>query len=234
MVTNIIRKVIEKHLVPRESFIYGFADLTNLVDQNYGEHHFGISIGRKLDSRIVNGVMHGPTLIYYNHYRNINDELTDLVNNIVTDLRLVGVSAIPTETTVTTEKLDTEYADTLRTKLSHKMVATRSGLGWIGKSDLLISKEFGPRLRLATILTNYPLEGDKSPVESSRCGSCKICMDRCPAGAISGISWDISLDRDEFFDAFKCREQCRKFGEENLKMNVRVCGICVAVCPFGW
>lgn len=231
---NIVRNVIEKHLVPVEDYIYGFADLTNIIDHSFGDFQFGISIARRLDPRIVNGVIHGPTRAYYQHYKKINEELTELTGRIVSDLKSNGINAIATATTATTEQLDTEYAATLRTVLSHKMVATRAGLGWIGKSDLLVTKEFGPRLRLATILTNHPLECDRTPIETSRCGSCRICMDRCPAGAINGKPWDISVDRDEFFDAFKCREQCRKFGEENLKMNVRVCGICVAVCPFGW
>ena len=38
--------------------------------------------------------------------------------------------------------------------ISHKMVATRAGLGWIGKADLFISSRFGPRLRLVSILIN--------------------------------------------------------------------------------
>jgi epoxyqueuosine reductase QueG len=87
---------------------------------------------------------------------------------------------------------------------------------------------------LVSILVNTPLECDEPAIEKSRCGTCTICMTSCPAGAINGKLWDISVDRDEFFDAFKCREKCKEFGEKYLKMDVRVCGICVAVCPFGW
>ena len=50
--------------------------------------------------------------------------------------------------------------------------------------------------------------------------------------AINGKLWDITVDREEFFDPFKCRQKCKEFGEKYLKMNVRVCGICVAVCPL--
>ena len=229
-----IEEIMEKHLVPREEFIFGFADLSHLIDKSFGEYQFGISIGKKLNERIVNGIYNGPTLSYYQHYRQVNDELSALSQAIAADLKPLGISVRPTEPTVTTEELDTVYASDLRTKLSHKMVATRAGLGWIGKSDLFISKSFGPRLRLVTLLTNFPLESKNEPIEISKCGSCNICMNRCPAGAINGKLWDISVDRDEFFDAFKCREKCKEFGEKNLKANIRVCGICVAVCPFGW
>jgi epoxyqueuosine reductase len=233
MSNELLRKIIEKHLEPGQDFIYGFADLTHLVEENLGDFRFGISIGKKLDDKIVNGIYFGPTLEYYQHYRQVNDELASLTLSISGDLKKIGVDSICIDPTVTTEQLDTIYASNLKTRISHKMVATRAGLGWIGKSDLFISNKFGPRLRLVSILTNTPLETDIQPVEKSRCGNCKRCMDRCPAGAINGKLWDISIGRDEFFDPFKCREKCKEFGEKYLKMNVRVCGICVAVCPFG-
>jgi epoxyqueuosine reductase QueG len=229
-----IRNIIEKHLQPGEEFIYGFADLTNIIDNSFGDFRYGISIGKKLNDRVVNGVISGPTLEYYQHYREINIELAALSHKICNDLQSIGVETMFTEPTVTTAELDTIYADTLKTSLSHKMVATRAGLGWIGKSDLFVSRAFGPRLRLVSILTSTLLECNEPPVEKSRCGACKICMDRCPAKAINGKLWDISVGREEFFDAFKCREMCKELGEKYLKMDVRVCGICVAVCPFGW
>ena len=234
MKTDLIREVIIRHLVPQDEYIFGFADLKNLVDQSYRDFQFGISIGKKLNDKIVNGIYGGPTLEYYRHYRQVNEELAALTRSISADLENIGVDSVIVDPTVTTTEMDTIYASNLKTRLSHKMVATRAGLGWIGKSDLFISNTFGPRLRLVSILTNTPLECCEKPVEKSRCGQCKICMNRCPAKAINGKAWDISVDRDEFFDAYKCREMCKEFGEKYLRMDVRVCGICVAVCPFGW
>ena len=234
MKTELIREVIEKHLVPKQEFIYGFADLTNLIDKSFNDFQYGISIGKKLNGNIVDGIYHGPTLEYYEHYRQTNEELAALTHSIAANLKEIDVDSVCAGPTVTTTELDTVYSSNLRTRLSHKMVATRAGLGWIGKSDLFVSNAFGPRLRLVSMLTNTPLECDVLPIEKSRCGNFKLCMDRCPAGAINGKPWDISIDRDEFFDAFKCREKCKELGAKHLKMNVRVCGICVAVCPYGW
>jgi epoxyqueuosine reductase len=234
MQTELIREILIKHLLPKEKFIYGFADLVGLIDQGFGDFRYGISIGKKLDDNIVNGILGGPTLEYYRHYRQVNEELAILTGAIAAELNKAGVDTISLEPTVTTHELDTVYAEDLTVAVSHKMVATRAGLGWIGKSDLFVSKVFGPRIRLVSILTNVALDPVAEPVEKSRCGSCKICMDRCPAGAINGKLWDTSVRREEFFDAFKCREKCKEFGEKFLNMDVRVCGICVAVCPFGW
>jgi epoxyqueuosine reductase len=232
--TDEIRKVLDKHLIPEAEYIYGFGDLSNLIDDSFGNFHFGISIGKRLDTRIVNSIFGGPTLEYYKHYRKVNEELAGLTASISTDLKKIGIDTICAEPTVSTHELDTIYSDHLTTLLSHKMVATRAGLGWIGKSDLFVSRAFGPRLRLVSIQTNTPLEIETEPIDKSRCGTCKICMDRCPARAINGKLWDTSVKREEFFDAFKCRAKCKELGEKYLKMDAAVCGICVAVCPFGW
>jgi len=103
----------------------------------------------------------------------------------------------------------------------------------IGKTALFISSEYGPRVRLATILTNTPLESSQAPFLHSECGECNLCVEKCPAGAATGQEWNTKLDRDEFFDAFKCRAMCRKLGHKMIGKNKRLCGICVSVCPVG-
>jgi epoxyqueuosine reductase QueG len=113
------------------------------------------------------------------------------------------------------------------------MVATRAGLGWIGKTDLFISKKFGPRLRLVSILLSTPVKPKSKPVEKNRCGKCNLCVDICPANAANGKLWDITVEREEFFDPWKCRKQCAEFGSSRLGLDVRICGMCVSICPIG-
>ena len=90
--------------------------------------------------------------------------------------------------------------DTFISKLyalfNHKMAATSAGIGWVGKNGLLISPEHGPRLSLATVLTDAPLAPD-APVEAGRCGECTLCRDHCPSGAITGAEWS---RRDPFVE----------------------------------
>jgi epoxyqueuosine reductase QueG len=145
----------------------------------------------------------------------------------------MNISTISIEPTFSDDELDDEYYKTLRADVSHKMVATRAGLGWIGKTDLFISKKFGPRLRLATILTDYPLDCVNVPIDESRCGKCTLCVDKCPAQAANGIPWNIHVAREEFYNPFKCREKCLELSWQNMKQHISICGICVSVCPLG-
>jgi len=230
---NNVSSIVGKHLVPSENFIYGFADLTGLLDKKFDGYNSGISIGRILDNGIVDKIIDGPTREYYGHYRKINDELEQITIEISDDLNKNGIDSLNIEPTVSTSDLDSKYSATLRTDISHKMVATRAGLGWIGKTDLFISKEYGPRLRLVSILLKTLLTPLSDPIEKSHCGKCNICVDICPAKAANGLLWDISIPREHFFDPWKCRKQCADFGRLRLNMNARVCGVCVAACPVG-
>jgi epoxyqueuosine reductase len=230
---RIIDKIVKRHLIPAENHIYGFSDLTGLLEEKFIGFNYGISIGRKLDYSIVDKVIDGPTLEYYSHYRQINEELSLLTKRISEDLNKNEIETLNIDPTVSTSELDTTYFKTLRTDLSHKMVATRAGLGWIGKTDLFISGEFGPRLRLVSILLKTPVKPGSKPVDVSRCGRCNICVDICPAKAANGKRWDITVDREEFFDPWKCRNQCAEFGRLRFGIDARICGICVAACPVG-
>jgi epoxyqueuosine reductase QueG len=163
----------------------------------------------------------------------MNDDLAELSHNISKDLNDNRIETIDIEPTVTINALDSIYLKTLKTDLSHKMVATRAGLGWIGKTDLFISKMFGPRLRFVSILLKTPVKAKTKPIDKSRCGTCNICVDICPAKAANGILWDITVKREDFFDPWKCRKQCAEFGRLRLGLDDRICGMCVAACPIG-
>jgi Uncharacterized Fe-S protein len=230
---KIIDDILKKHLLPAENYIFGFAELTGLLQNKFIGFNYGISIGRKLDYKIVDKVNNGPTPEYYSHYRQINKDLSLLTKKISDDLNKNDIETLNIGPTVSTSELDSVYSKTLRTDLSHKMVATRAGLGWIGKTDLFISREFGPRLRLVSILLKTPVKPKLKPVDMSRCGNCSICVDICPAKAANGKLWDITVDREEFYDPWKCRNQCAEFGRNRLGLDVRICGICVASCPIG-
>lgn len=225
-------EIIERNLVPSEEYIYGFANLSGLIHKKYGAFIYGISIGKRLDDQIIDAIKQGPTLEYHDYYNQINSELAVLAEQIKSDLAKAGIPAIIIEPTVHTnlERFD-NYDRTLTVDVSHKMVATRAGLGWIGKTDLLISRAFGPRLRFVSLLIDRKPDGEATPVETSECGKCNICVEECPAQAASGELWNIHIHRNQFFDAQKCREMCGKLARERLQIDQRICGICISVCP---
>ena len=228
-----VHKIVTNHLLPAENYIYGFADLSGLLDKKFEGYNYGISIGRILDNDIVDKVIDGPTIEYYYHYRKINEELEQLTVDISDDLNNNNIESLNIKPTIPNSEIDSKYSATLRTDLSHKMVATRAGLGWIGKTDLFISKVCGPRLRLVSILLKTTLLPKSKPIDKSRCGVCNICVEICPANAASGKLWNIKVKREEFFNPWKCRNQCSEFGLLRLGVDARICGMCVAACPIG-
>lgn len=111
----------------------------------------------------------------------------------------------------------------------HKTCATRAGLGWIGRMGVLVSRQYGPRVWLVSVLTDAPLPMAE-PITSGKCGQCHKCVEACPAGAISGALWDVSLERKDLLDVKKCQTHRKKLGENYAKPT---CGLCLAACPFG-
>lgn len=234
LVQTLIEEAIRTYLLPSEEFIYGFADLRGLLDPEFRKFNYGISIGKKLNSEILDSIENGPTHEYYEQYREMNAILAQITGDICTDLRKNGIPCMDVSPTVIMNSEEFKpYQHDLRYKFSHKMTATRAGLGWIGKTDLFVSKAFGPRLRLASILLGISIKDPGKPVSASRCGKCDVCVTKCPALAANGKLWDINTDRDMFFDAQKCRDQCGKFGMDLFQKDTRICGICVSVCPLG-
>ena len=90
------------------------------------------------------------------------------------------------------------------TPLPHKTIAVKAGLGWIGKHDLLITREWGSAISMCSVLTNVPIQVENTPEMQSRCGNCAICKEVCEPGAISGKSWSKGIDRDQLVDVQKC------------------------------
>ena len=108
----------------------------------------------------------------------------------------------------------------------HKLAAHLAGLGWIGKSALLITPEHGPRVRWGTVLTDAPLEAG-TPMDEM-CRDCDECVKGCPAHAFTGQAFDQPRPRSEIFAA----EACYRYLRERETLH-RACGMCVYICPFG-
>jgi epoxyqueuosine reductase len=104
----------------------------------------------------------------------------------------------------------------VRALFSYKHAAVLAGLGTMGRNSLLITPEFGPRVRLACLLTEVPLE-ETPPIQKDLCVSCNACISVCPAQAIQepgpGQAYAIN------------RFACRAYRQAGL-----VCSVCLKVC----
>jgi epoxyqueuosine reductase len=106
--------------------------------------------------------------------------------------------------------------------------AARSGVGFYGKNTLLITRRHGSWVVLGTLVTDVEVE--PSPPLSLDCGSCRLCIDACPTGA---------LDEPGVLDATRCLSYWTQapgpIPEEYrapLGSQVYGCDICQDVCPW--
>ncbi len=107
----------------------------------------------------------------------------------------------------------------------HLPIAIAAGLGELGKHGSIITPELGSNLRLATVLTDLPLEID-TPREvgvDDFCASCRICESNCPPHAILPAKQLVRGVRRWYVDFDKCVPYFAKTAG---------CGICIQVCPW--
>lgn len=216
---------IESTLKEYGANLVGFADVTKVPDKVTGGLPRAVSIGVALNPAIVRAISDGPTRQYYAEYERVNDLLAKLCERVAHIFTDAGHQAEAVR--ATTEKFDPV---TLSTRTQHKTIATRAGLGWIGKSALLITKGYGPAVRFGSVLTDAEFDTGE-PVNASRCGDCRTCVDRCPAGAIAGHNWAVGDPREALYDAFACRDMATKLsGKQGIVSTI--CGICINACPW--
>ena len=185
-----------------------------------------VSIAIQLPVSVFETISDKPTPIYAATYQTANRILDELSFRTAVALQKEGFHSLPIPAS---QVLDREnwYA-----AISHKAVARMAGLGWQGKNLLLITPQFGSRVRLVTVLTNAPLIAD-TPVKN-RCGSCMLCRDSCPAKAIKGVNTlDHYRDREEALHFSRCVEKLTKDYAALPGIGAPICGICIKVCPFG-
>jgi len=209
----------------------GFADLEAIPSENRNGLPLGVSIGVALSPRIISEITKGPTDAYLEECFRLDAVLNRIGQKAVEILTSRGYAA---KQQATTNTPGMQYPPDFTTALPHKSVATRAGLGWIGKCALLITGQFGSAVRLGSILTDADLTTG-TPIDQSSCGACTVCLDACPAHALSGNSWEVGVPRDSLVDALKCRKTARdrlsmRIGREVIGRTF--CGICVGSCPW--
>jgi len=210
---------VEEILINRDIALIGFADLSEIdINLRHGLK-YGISIAMALS--IFPSITDEPSIEYYNEYRRLNRKLNETSCFIVDKIKERGFNAF-----LAGQRQDENF----RTPLPFKTLATRAGLGWIGKSAALITKEYGNAIRLDGVLTDMPFVTG-TPVNSSLCGDCVECVNSCPGKAIAGNLWNLKTDRDNLLNAQECKKTVIERGKV-FDVTEGTCGICIAVCPW--
>ncbi|MFW9904800.1 MAG: 4Fe-4S double cluster binding domain-containing protein [Candidatus Thorarchaeota archaeon] len=189
--------------------------------------HYAISLAVVIPGSVFDLITNkNPGELYAHYYRTVNtliDHITLRLSERIVKNRYFAL-AIPASLSIGPDKLFSNA--------SHKAFARRAGLGWIGKNLLLITPEFGPRVRLGTVLTNIPLKSNKSAIELN-CGNCTKCIDACPIQALKPSNFEVyPAKRENVFDAMKCHTRLEKLGKKE-HIGVSICGVCIKVCPIG-
>jgi epoxyqueuosine reductase QueG len=185
-----------------------------------------VSIAVRVPAGVFETVGERPTPLYAAVYLTANRLLDDIAFRAAALLQDEGFRSLPIPAS---QVLDREH---WRRAISHKAVARMAGVGWQGKNLLLVTREYGSRVRLVTVLTDAPLAVD-GPVKN-RCGSCTACRDACPSGAIRGVGTrDRYASREEALVFERCRDRLTLENAKLPDVGVPICGVCIRVCPFG-
>jgi epoxyqueuosine reductase QueG len=155
------------------------------------------------------GEAHGGDLLPA-HSEYLNGRLNRGVHELAAYFRRRGYRSLPLPAIAPT---DQRFQEGL---LSYKHVAEVAGMGRIGWHSLLITGEFGPRVRLACLITEALLEPSPRAFENF-CQGCGACVTSCPAKAFEVPGDGMAYAMNKF--------SCRAYRQAGL-----TCSFCMKVC----
>jgi len=207
--------------------LWGAADLSGFSTPLDGAGQgfpIALSYAVPMNPHVMAGVRNGPNQAYADEYAEVNRLINERSRALAAEIKGRGFRA---QALAASDRTDPVH---IKGDFPHKTAATLAGLGWIGRHCQLMTRAFGPWIRLGSVFTDMNLPCGP-PITRSFCGACTRCVDACPAKALKGRAWHPGLSRDEILDAGACdrwkKEHYSAFhGGHN-------CGICSAVCPYG-
>ncbi len=177
----------------------GYADVDGLASE-FVDLPNGISLVMKLPKKAIRFVEDEDYEKYWKCFHGKIAELTDIALKGEEYIKNLGYDAFAL--TMTRNECDMKK---LLSILPYKTIATKSGLGWIGRSALFVTPEYGSAVVLGAILTDMPLDFGK-PITYSSCDECTNCQEACPVDAINPQKWNDRLNRNDIIDIDACFE----------------------------
>ncbi|MDD1673287.1 MAG: epoxyqueuosine reductase [Methanomicrobiales archaeon] len=109
------------------------------------------------------------------------------------------------------------------TFFSHRHAAYLAGLGTFGINNMLLTSQYGPRVRFGSIFTEADLPSNPL-LNDELCTGCLQCVRCCPAHA---------LGEGGYPEVLTDKEACLLYSAELNRQGISPCGICIRVCPVG-
>lgn len=162
-----------------------------------------------------------PSMVYQELYNTSNRVLDDIAYHLTNHLSELGYKALffPRDGYYNLDVL----LDKPQAAFSHVLAGYYAGLGTIGDSHNLLTKEFGPRVRLVSILTDAPLPPDEMLTENL-CRHCKKCRGTVPHSAFM---------ENNHSPYNMNKTACIEYHLLLKKEHHWPCGVCLNVCPVG-
>ena len=215
--------------------LFGVADLrplqkfiTHQGGQILGDFTHAVVLGARLSNTVVDQLdplMPADYSLYGFHvYKAVSPFVDHIALQIARKIEEGGYRALPIPTS------QFRRPGERISIFPHKLAARQAGLGWIGKNCLLITPRFGPRIRLASVLTDCELEAG-TIIEGS-CGDCRVCADVCPVGALKGVEFREFEGVEKRLDVNACGNY-RDGADSGARRGAHVCALCLAKCPEG-
>ncbi|MDR2131957.1 MAG: epoxyqueuosine reductase [Clostridiales Family XIII bacterium] len=217
---EIISKELKALLYEEGADLVGFADLS----ETGSALPFGVSIAIGLSIEALDSLREGDKTRYKAEVFPLED-IERIVDVGANYLNRKGYKTVQlTEAFMHSEAFDMD--------IQLKTIATRGGLGWVGRCSLLVTEKFGLAQRLSALITDAPLLADR-PVTQSFCGDCNLCVRNCPGKAMSGRLWNPQKPHcDLYFDLKSCLRGADICGERIPRQKgLKLCGQCLGFCP---
>ena len=225
--SNIVPHWLSEWMDAQKITLWGAADLRDFStprDESGQRFPFALSWALPMNPRIMVSIQNGPNHAYADEYARVNSLINELSAAIAAEIKARGFSSAPLAASDRTDPVNVKGV------FPHKTAATRAGLGWVGRHCQLITRPFGPWIRLGTVFTDIELPCGPT-MERNFCGRCSLCVEACPAKALTGTAWYPEVPREKIMDVQTCdRWKKEHYFQYHSGHN---CGICSAVCPYG-